>query len=56
VTEPPGGAAARNTQHRLTGAFAVKRLHVHIAVENLDDNIRFYTALFQTEPSVREAD
>jgi len=34
----------------------VKRLHVHIAVENLDDNIRFYTALFQTERSVREAD
>jgi catechol 2,3-dioxygenase-like lactoylglutathione lyase family enzyme len=34
----------------------MKRLHVHIAVENLDDNIRFYSALFQAEPSVRHAD
>lgn len=34
----------------------MKRLHVHIAVENLDDNIRFYSALFQAEPSVRHSD
>ncbi len=34
----------------------MKRLHVHIAVEQLDENIRFYSALFQTEPSVRQAD
>lgn len=34
----------------------MKRLHVHIAVENLEDNLRFYTALFQAEPTVRHAD
>lgn len=34
----------------------MKRLHVHIAVENLDANIRFYSALFQADPNVREAD
>jgi catechol 2,3-dioxygenase-like lactoylglutathione lyase family enzyme len=34
----------------------MKRLHVHIAVDDLEDNIRFYSALFQTEPSVRKAD
>lgn len=34
----------------------MKRLHVHIAVEQLDENIRFYSALFQAEPDVREAD
>ena len=34
----------------------MKRLHVHIAVEQLDENIRFYSALFQAEPSVRQAD
>lgn len=34
----------------------MKRFHVHLAVEHLDDNIRFYSALFQAEPSVREAD
>jgi catechol 2,3-dioxygenase-like lactoylglutathione lyase family enzyme len=34
----------------------MKRMHIHIAVENLDQNIHFYSALFQTEPSVREAD
>jgi len=31
-------------------------LHVHIAVDHLDENIHFYSALFQAEPSVREAD
>jgi catechol 2,3-dioxygenase-like lactoylglutathione lyase family enzyme len=34
----------------------MKRLHVHIAVDNLEENIRFYSALFQTEPSVRKTD
>jgi len=34
----------------------MKRLHVHIAVEHLDENIRFYSALFQAAPSVREVD
>jgi catechol 2,3-dioxygenase-like lactoylglutathione lyase family enzyme len=34
----------------------MKRLHVHIAVDSLEDNIRFYSALFQAEPSVRQPD
>jgi len=34
----------------------MKRFHIHIAVDDLEENIRFYTALFQTEPSVRETD
>jgi len=34
----------------------MKRFHVHIAVDNLEENIRFYSALFQAEPSVRKAD
>jgi len=34
----------------------MKRFHVHLAVENLEDSIRFYSALFQAAPTVREAD
>lgn len=34
----------------------MKRLHVHIAVDNLTDNIRFYSALFAAEPSVVKSD
>jgi catechol 2,3-dioxygenase-like lactoylglutathione lyase family enzyme len=34
----------------------MKRFHVHIAVEQLEDNIRFYTALFGVAPSVVQPD
>lgn len=34
----------------------MKRFHVHIAVDNLQDNIRFYAALFGVEPSVSKLD
>lgn len=34
----------------------MKRLHVHIAVEDLAENIRFYSTLFGCEPSVRHSD
>ncbi|BBL58901.1 ArsI/CadI family heavy metal resistance metalloenzyme [Methylomonas koyamae] len=34
----------------------MKRFHIHIAVDDLDANIRFYNALFQAEPSVLEPD
>ena len=30
----------------------MKRFHIHLAVDNLQHNIAFYSALFQTEPSV----
>jgi catechol 2,3-dioxygenase-like lactoylglutathione lyase family enzyme len=34
----------------------MKRLHVHIAVENLDESVRFYSHLFATDPTVRKDD
>jgi catechol 2,3-dioxygenase-like lactoylglutathione lyase family enzyme len=34
----------------------MKRLHVHVAVENLDRAIAFYSALFATRPSVTKPD
>ncbi len=32
------------------------RMHIHIAVADLEANIRFYSALFGTEPSVTKSD
>jgi catechol 2,3-dioxygenase-like lactoylglutathione lyase family enzyme len=34
----------------------MKRLHVHVAVDDLDQSIRFYSALFAAEPTVRKDD
>ena len=34
----------------------MKRLHVHVAVANLDASIHFYSQLFASEPTVRKAD
>jgi hypothetical protein len=34
----------------------MKRLHVHVAVENLADSIRFYSTLFATQPTVTKSD
>lgn len=34
----------------------MKRLHVHVSVENLADSIRFYSALFAAEPSITKTD
>ncbi len=34
----------------------MKRLHIHIAVDDLEQNIRFYSALFKAEPGVLQAD
>ena len=34
----------------------MKRLHVHLGVVDLEKSIRFYSALFAAEPSVRQAD
>jgi catechol-2,3-dioxygenase len=34
----------------------MKRLHVHVAVENLEQSTRFYSALFATEPAVVKGD
>ena len=34
----------------------MKRLHVHVSVENLDQSVRFYSTLFAAEPSVLKPD
>ena len=34
----------------------MKRLHVHVSVENLDQSIGFYSALFAAKPSVVKPD
>ena len=34
----------------------MKRMHVHVAVDDLKQSIGFYSALFAAEPSVIEAD
>jgi catechol 2,3-dioxygenase-like lactoylglutathione lyase family enzyme len=34
----------------------MKRLHVHVAVDDLATSIRFYTALFAAEPTVAKTD
>ena len=34
----------------------MKRMHVHVGVNDLDQSIRFYSGLFATEPTVRKSD
>ena len=34
----------------------MKRMHLHIGVDNLDESIRFYTALFGVKPMKRKPD
>jgi catechol 2,3-dioxygenase-like lactoylglutathione lyase family enzyme len=34
----------------------MKRFHVHVAVEDIDRSIEFYTTLFATAPAVRKPD
>lgn len=34
----------------------MKRIHVHVAVRNLEESVRFYSTLFGVEPVVRKAD
>lgn len=34
----------------------MKRMHIHVAVERLDQSIKFYNALFNTEPVVTKTD
>ena len=34
----------------------MKRFHVHVAVDDLQTNIRFYSAVFGVQPTVRKAD
>ena len=34
----------------------MKRIHIHIGVENIDESVRFYSALFATDPIKLESD
>jgi hypothetical protein len=34
----------------------MKRLHLHVSVENLADSIKFYSGMFATEPTVVKSD
>lgn len=34
----------------------MKRLHIHLSVDDLNANIRFYSALFESDPSVVHSD
>lgn len=34
----------------------MKRLHIHVGVSDLDRSVRFYSTLFQTEPTVLKPD
>jgi catechol 2,3-dioxygenase-like lactoylglutathione lyase family enzyme len=34
----------------------VKRLHVHVGVEDLDQSIHFYSTLFGAQPTVTKSD
>ena len=34
----------------------MSRLHIHIAVDDIEQNIRFYSALFGSQPSVSKVD
>ena len=34
----------------------MKRLHVHVAVHDLDQSVRFYSALFAAQPAVKKDD
>ncbi len=34
----------------------MKRFHVHVSVDDLEANIRFYSAVFGAKPTVRKAD
>jgi uncharacterized glyoxalase superfamily protein PhnB len=54
---PHAGREAEAIQSfRLKGASTMKRMHVHIAVENLQNAIGFYSALFAARPAVVKTD
>lgn len=58
MTESSGAilAGGDRPEGRGAGTAPSKRLHVHVAVENLDTSIRFYSELFAAEPVVLKSD
>jgi predicted enzyme related to lactoylglutathione lyase len=45
----------RLSAYQFKGA-TMKRLHIHLAVDNLDQNIQFYSTLFACDPTVQHDD
>jgi catechol-2,3-dioxygenase len=52
----PRGKAASLTGNMIEKGLRMKRLHVHLAVDDLDRSIRFYSNLFGAEPTVVKDD
>src|SRR6516165_3971848 len=51
------GPRARNAaRFLLEGVAPMKRMHVHVGVEDLQNAIRFYSALFASQPAVVKPD
>jgi catechol 2,3-dioxygenase-like lactoylglutathione lyase family enzyme len=44
------------TGRQQTQEISMKRFHVHVAVDDVAESIKFYSTLFGTEPSVKETD
>ena len=34
----------------------MKRMHIHLSVDDLDKNIKFYTTMFGAEPTIQHSD
>ena len=49
-------AAKVQRNDNLTGAEPMKRMHIHVGVDHLDQAIRFYNVLFGAEPAKTKAD
>jgi hypothetical protein len=45
-----------SSQQTFKGYCVMKRMHVHVSVENIDNAIGFYSALFAAKPSVVKND
>src|SRR5678809_1254723 len=60
ATSPRTAAAAARARHLLRSLPRkernMKRFHVHVAVHDLKQSIRFYSALFGAQPSVEKPD
>ena len=51
-----GGCCAATTQTQTWKEQAMKRFHVHVAVDDLASNIRFYSTVFGVPPTVEKPD
>src|SRR5215831_12824414 len=50
----PHAASAQKSEHEWSST--MKRMHVHVAVDDLTKSIRFYSSLFAAEPAVVKPD